>query len=122
MIELIGSGSGTIKAFRFTGELHDRDYKVLGPEVDAAVAAVGKIRLLAALGSDFHGWDLHAAWDDFQFTVNHYRDIERIAVIVDHRCKEWMARLHWPMAKGEVRYFEEADSPAAWDWLREGLN
>jgi len=37
-------------------------------------------------------------------------------------CKEWMSRLHWPLAKGEVRYFEEAEAPAAWTWLREGLN
>ena len=80
MIETLETGSPKIVGFKLHGKLHDEDYKSFVPAVDAAVAAEGKVRLFAQF-EDFHGWDLHAAWDDFKFGLKHYSDFERIAMV-----------------------------------------
>jgi hypothetical protein len=118
MIEAIETGNPGVLAFRLVGEMHDSDYKLLVPAVEAALKKTGgKVRLLADL-EDFRGWDLHAAWDDFKFELSHWNDIEKVAVLGDHRSREWVSRMHWPRTKGEVRYFGEREHPAAWTWLR----
>ena len=88
--------------------------------VSTPIAAAGPIRLLARF-EDFHGWDLHAAWDDFRFGVQHYADIERIALTGDRAWEQWMAKLCRPFTQAQVRYFDAGQVEAAWTWLREGL-
>ncbi|HRW66130.1 MAG TPA: STAS/SEC14 domain-containing protein, partial [Candidatus Competibacter sp.] len=65
-------------------------------------------------------WDLHAMWDDFQFGVKHYSDLERIAIVGDRKWEEWMAKLCKPFTKASVNYFDVSQIDAAWAWLREG--
>lgn len=120
MIELIDSGNPRIAAVRLSGTLHDADYKRFIPALEAALAQGAPIRLFARF-EDFHGWDLHAAWDDFAFGVQHYADFARIALVGDKRWEEWMAKLCRPFTRAEVRYFDAAAETEAWDWLREGL-
>ncbi|MCB1825534.1 MAG: STAS/SEC14 domain-containing protein [Candidatus Competibacteraceae bacterium] len=119
MIEQLPSASPAILGFKLQGKLHDRDYQTFVPTLEAAIAAHGKIRLLAWF-EDFHGWDLHAMWDDFQFGVKHYSDLERIAIVGDRKWEEWMAKLCKPFTKASVHYFDISQTDAAWAWLREG--
>ena len=120
MITQLQTDSPHIIGFKLSGKLHDDDYQIFVPAVDAAVANQGKIRLFAQFES-FHGWDLHAAWDDFKFGVKHYDSFERIALIGERRWEEWMAGFCKPFTRAEVRYFNADDSAAAWDWLREDI-
>lgn len=113
------SRSGDVLGFKLQGKLHDQDYQTFVPTLEAAIAAHGKIRLLAWF-EDFHGWDLHAMWDDFQFGVKHYSDLERIAIVGDRKWEEWMAKLCKPFTKASVNYFDVSQTDAAWAWLREG--
>lgn len=120
MIEPIRTGTPKLVGFRLGGTLNDADYKAFVPALEAAIAAAGPIRLLARF-EDFHGWDLHAAWDDFRFGVQHYADIERVALVGDRAWEHWMARLCRPFTLAQVRYFDAGQLEAAWSWLREGL-
>jgi hypothetical protein len=57
----------------------DEDYKLFVPVVEAAGGqgpAAGTVR-------GFHGWDLHALWDDTKFVTKHCFDVERIALVGD---------------------------------------
>ena len=65
MIEQLHQTSEKVLGFKMSGKLHDEDYKRFVPLVDAAIAKDGKVRLLAQF-HDFHGWDLHALWDDIK--------------------------------------------------------
>lgn len=121
MIEELETETIRIRAFRFIGEIDDRDYSALTSSIDAATSSQGKIRMLVDLDASFRGWDLHAAWDDLWLTINHYNDIERIAVVGTHQSKEWVSRLRWPVTKGDVRYFEDIERTAAWNWVREDV-
>jgi hypothetical protein len=120
MIELLQTGSPRILGFRLSGKLHDEDYRVFVPALEAGISAAGsKVRLLAHF-ENFHGWDLHAAWDDFKFGIKHYNDFERIALVGDKKWEEWMALFCKPFTHAAVKYFDANDGEAALAWLRDG--
>ena len=118
MIEKLAETSGRIIGFVLSGRLHHQDYKIFVPQVEEAIKRAGKVRLLACF-RDFHGWDLHAGWDDMRFAVRHYDDLERIALVGDRKWEEWMAKICQPFTGAQVQYFDSADIKAAWEWLRE---
>jgi len=120
MIETIQTDCPKLIGFKLSGKLHDEDYKKFVPEVEALLGAEGKVRLFAQF-EDFHGWDLHAAWDDIKFGAKHYGDLDRIAMVGDRKWEKWMAQVCNPFTKAKVRYFEASQIDEAWAWLREGL-
>ena len=118
MIEQIPQSSEKILGFKLSGKLHDEDYKNFVPVIDAALAKQGAIRLLAQF-TDFHGWDLRALWDDIKFSTTHYTKVERIALVGDKAWEKWMAKVCKPFTLAKVRYFDTAETAAAWAWLGE---
>ncbi len=118
MIETIETGSPNVVGFKLCGKLHDEDYQKFVPKMETILTAEGKVRLFMEL-EDFHGWDLHAAWDDLKFSVKHYSGFERIAMVGDRNWEEWMASFCKPFTKAQVKYFDRLDVYAAWTWLLE---
>ena len=118
MIEQIPQSSEKVLGFKLSGKLHDEDYKNFVPVIDAAVTKQGKIRLLAQF-SDFHGWDLHALWDDIKFATTHCLAIERIALVGDRKWEEWMAKVCKPFTMAKINYFAVSEVDAAKEWLAE---
>ena len=115
MIEQI-QREGKVVGVKLSGKLHDEDYKTFVPLVDAAVAQQGKVRILAWF-HDFHGWDLHALWDDTKFSTTHCSKIERIALVGEKKWEEWMAKVCKPFTMATIKYFDAADMDAAWAWV-----
>jgi len=121
MIEKLERSSGPVLGFKMSGKLHDEDYQNLVPLVDAAIQANRKVRLLAQF-HDFHGWDLHALWDDIKFSAKHCTDVEQIALVGEKKWEEWMAKVCKPFTMAKVKYFEASQLDAAWQWLEAGPN
>jgi hypothetical protein len=118
MIEQLKSGTGTILGFKMSGKLHDQDYQQFVPAVEAAIKTHGKVRLLAQF-HDFHGWDLHALWDDIKFSTQHCADVEKIALIGEAKWERWMAGVCKPFTLAKIKYFDSARVQEAWQWLEE---
>ena len=116
MIKKLQPDKGNVIGFRLSGKLHDEDYKVFVPELEALIEREGKIRMLVQL-EDFRGWDLHAAWDDIVFDIKHYDDLERIALVGEPGWNEWMVKLSKPFTASEIMFFPIDEIDAAWDWL-----
>ena len=116
MIEPLSQSSETVLGFKMSGKLHDEDYKKFVPLIDAAVAKQGKVRLLAWF-HDFHGWDLHALWDDTKFATTHCSKVERIALVGEKKWEEWMAKVCKPFTMAKIQYFDAAEIESAWKWL-----
>ena len=119
MIETIQTDTPKTIGFKLSGKLHDEDYKSFVPTVESFLAGQGKARLFVQM-EDFHGWDLHAVWDDTKFAFKHYSDFDRIAMVGDRRWEKWMAQVCKPFTKATVRYFDASQVDEAWAWLREG--
>jgi hypothetical protein len=120
MIEPLTSDSPKILGFKMSGKLHDADYKSFVPMVDAAIAKDGKVRILAQF-HDFHGWDLHALWDDIKFSATHCTKIERIALVGEKSWEKWMAAVCKPFTMAKIQYFSAAQFAEACAWLKEGV-
>jgi hypothetical protein len=118
MIEQLPSTAAKVLGFKMSGKLHDEDYKKFVPMIDAAIAKEGKVRLLAQF-HDFHGWGLHALWDDIKFSTTHCTRIERIAMVGEKTWEKWMAKVCRPFTMAKIRYFDAGDIDKAWAWLQE---
>ena len=116
MIEPLSRSSGKVLGFKLSGKLHDEDYKHFVPAIDAAVTAHDKVRVVAWF-HDFHGWDMHALWDDIKFSTTHCTKIERIALVGDKKWEEWMAKVCKPFTMAQIKYFDASEVEAAWSWL-----
>ena len=117
MIATIETGSPKVVGVKLSGKLHDEDYRRFVPMIESILTAEGKVRLFVQF-EEFQGWDMHAAWDDFKFGLNHYADFERIAMVGDRRWEKWLASVCKPFTKAKMKYFDRSEFDAAWNWLR----
>ena len=120
MVETIPTGHEKVLGFKMSGKLHDEDYKSFVPQVEAAVAKFGKVRMLAQFHG-FHGWDMHALWDDIKFSTVECTHIERIALVGEKTWEKYMAMVCKPFTMAKIEYFDAADLEKAKTWLAEGL-
>jgi hypothetical protein len=118
MIEQLPQSSQKVLGFKMSGKLHDEDYQKFVPLVDDAVAQQGKVRILAQF-EDFHGWDLHALWDDIKFSTTHCTKIERIALVGEKTWEKWMTKVCKPFTMAKIKYFDASEIDAAKDWIAE---
>jgi hypothetical protein len=118
MITPLPQSTGRLLGFKLSGKLHDEDYQHFVPIVDAAIAQHGKVRILSEF-TDFHGWDLHALWDDTKFSTKHCADVEKIALVGDRAWEKWMAAICKPFTHAKIEYFDVKDIDRAWTWLAE---
>ncbi len=118
MIEQLTTPKDDILGFKLTGKLHDEDYKHFVPAIDAAIARHGKARVLAQF-HDFHGWDMHALWDDIKFSTTHCTKIERIALVGEKTWEKWMAKVCKPFTRAKIEYFDVNHLDDAWKWIEE---
>ena len=108
---------GNLDTVEASGKLTQEDYDALIPSWKAAIAHYGKIRLLFVM-HDFHGWDPHAAWDDFRFGLKHDKQVERIAMVGEKNWQEWMTKIAGSFVESDVRYFDASQRAEAEQWVR----
>jgi hypothetical protein len=119
MIEILTGLPAHTIGFKMSGKLHDEDYKLFVPLVDAEIAKEGKVNVLAQF-HDFHGWDAKALWDDIKFSTMHCTKMKKIALVGEKTWQMWMAKVCKPFTRAKVKYFDAAEIDAAQTWLTEG--
>jgi hypothetical protein len=119
-VELHEEAGGSILTLSLSGKLTTADYESFAPEVERAIKAHGKVRMLVRL-TDFHGWTLGAVWADLKFDVHHFADIERLALVGDKRWESGMAGFCRPFTTATIRYFDKSKEDDAAAWIHEGV-
>ena len=109
---------GKVIALHVSGKLEKADYEHFVPEFARLARQRGKLRVLFDM-RDFHGWKASAAWEDLKFGVEHFSDIERLAMVGEEKWQQGMARFCKPFTKATVRYFDHVDGAQAREWLAE---
>jgi len=120
MIQQLPVQEDNIVAFLLSGRLSHADYQAFLPRLEELIKVHGRISVLLEL-TDFHGWDLDAAFDDFRFGMQHQDDFERIAIVGKGILQHWMALMAKPFIRADVQFFNQEQLGEAWDWLREPL-
>ncbi len=116
-IKLEQEAVGKIVTLVFKGKLDKADYELLVPQLEGLMDRDEKIRLLIEL-RDFEGWTLGAAWEETKFTIKHFNDIERMAIVGDSQWKKGMAGFVKPFTAATVQYFDMSDMEGAKQWIR----
>jgi hypothetical protein len=115
-LQLNEKDGGKILEVTISGKIVAEDYAHFVPKVERLVKEHGKIRVLFDM-VDFHGWSAGALWEDIKFDVQHFRDIERLAMIGDRKWEQGMATFCRPFTTAAVRYFDQAEAEQARAWL-----
>ncbi len=108
-------GNEFFLSFKAVGTLTHEDYELVTPIIDAALEGVKdpKVKVLID-ASEFKGWELRAAWDDFKLGLKHGNEFEKIAIYGN---KEWLeigTKISAWFLSGEIKYFENYDDAVAW--------
>ena len=117
-IQLNEENNGKLLTIHVSGKLVKADYDQFVPEVERLVRQHGKLRMLFDM-TGFHGWNVGAAWEDFKFGIEHFADIERLAMVGEKQWQHGMAVFCKPFTRATVRYFDHADVAEARKWLGE---
>ena len=117
-IQLSEENGGKVLNIHVSGKLEKADYEHFVPEFERLVRQHGKLRVLFDM-TDFHGWEVSAAWEDVKFGMKHFADIERLAMVGEKKWQHGMAMFCKPFTKATVRYFERAAAAEARPWLDE---
>jgi hypothetical protein len=115
-IQLTEKNGGKILEVQVSGKLTHEDYQHFAPEFERLVKQHGKIRVLFEM-VDFHGWKAGALWDDLNFDLKHFSDIQRLAMVGDKKWEAGMSVFCKPFTTAKISYFDSAQSAAARSWL-----
>lgn len=120
MMTLIAtSADGKALRLAVSGHLGHDDYRAMVPRLEAAIAAHGRISLMADLTA-LVDVSARAILDDFAFDIAHLGDFERIAVVGNRDWQAWTTRMGDHLTSADMRYFEAEEAEAAWAWTRGG--
>jgi hypothetical protein len=113
-LEIVAAGNCLeVKA---SGKLTKEFYQAFVPAVEKQIAEAGKLRILLVL-HDFHGWTAGALWEDIKFDLQHWRDIERLAIVGESKWEQGMAAFCKPFTTAKVKYFDHEQIAAAREWI-----
>lgn len=111
---------GQVLVVRASGTLTREDYDRFLPEIERLVRLHGKVRILFDM-HDFHGWTAGALWQDIKFDLQHFRDIERLALVGEKAWEHGMAVFCRPFTTAKIRYFDRSEAEQAAAWIETDL-
>jgi len=102
-------------SLKAVGTLSHEDYKTITPLIDSSLEAVKDPEVKVLIdGTEFEGWELRAAWDDFKIGLKHGNEFVKIAIYGNKQWQETAAKIGTWFISGEVRYFEDEKEALAW--------
>jgi hypothetical protein len=107
---------GKVLVVQVSAALTKEDYERFVPEVQRLITDHGKIRVLFDM-QEFRGWNAGALWEDIKFSLGHFNDIERLAMVGEKKWQEWMAVFCKPFTTAKIRYFDQGEADQAQEWL-----
>ena len=97
------------------GKLTHRDYEMITPMIDSALAGVKNPQINALIdGTELEGWEARAAWDDFRLGLKHGGEFEKIAIYGNKKWQDILAKVGSWFISGEVRCFDSESDAIAW--------
>lgn len=103
-------------SFKAIGTLTHSDYEIITPMLEKALNSIEEPKIKAFVDcTEFKGWELEAAWDDFKLGINHGDLFEKIAILGnDNILLEYGSKITSWFIHGEVKYYEDLDDAIEW--------
>lgn len=101
---------------KIIGKLTHKDYEIIIPMLENALEGIKDPDIIALIdGSQFEGWELRAAWDDFKLSLRHGKEFKKVAIVSNKKWLQVGSKIGSWLISGNVKQFEELE--AALDWL-----
>ncbi|MCK9491234.1 MAG: STAS/SEC14 domain-containing protein [Sulfurimonas sp.] len=100
---------------KIVGKLTHNDYASMTPMLESSLEGAKDLKVKMLLdATEFDGWELRAAWDDFKFGMK-YKDLfSKIAIVGASTTDEYLAKVGSWFISGEMEFFSSLDSAYAW--------
>jgi hypothetical protein len=116
-IDIVPNGAVLNVTLKATGKLTHGDYGVMIPMLTQAITAMPNIKVNMLIdATEFEGWELEAAWDDFKFGMEFKETFLKIAIVGTKTWQEYLAKMGDWFMNGEVKFFY--DLPQAQEWIK----
>ena len=99
-----------------TGKVTQADMDSVLPQMEAFIARHGTIGLVEVVRR-FEGFEWSTVWDGVKFDVAHIRDLDRVAVVMDHGWVGGLARALAKVARFDMRVFPLSELEMARSWV-----
>lgn len=102
-------------SMKAVGKLTHQDYEAFTPLLEGALAALDSndVKMLFD-ATEFTGWELRAAWDDFQIGLRDGNQFSKIAIVGNKDWQSLMASIGSWFISGEINYFNETQQAINW--------
>jgi hypothetical protein len=118
MIELVPTGAENIIGFRLSGKFDTGDFEQVTGIMEEKFKEHEKLRVYAEIES-FEGMSLQALAKDITFSLKHFRDFEKEAVVTDKAWIGTLARISDKIIPTiEVKHFSTEEKEEALEWLK----
>jgi len=109
---------GKVMEVDLPGKLDREDNCRFVQEIEKMIREQGKTRILVTMHG-FRGWKADALREDIQWDTQHFRHIDRMAIVGEKTWHKWMTGFYKPFTAAVVRYFTPDQIDAARAWLLE---
>lgn len=116
MYERLNRSAPNALAYRVARPLSRQEMARLTTELEGAISAAGKIRILLDLQA-FPYAEVGAFWEDLKFDLRHAAHLERLALVGGSELARWSTRAFAALSRTSCRCFEPGELDAAWRWL-----
>lgn len=116
MYQRLERGQGNVVAYEIGDSVTEEEVREILGQLRDAVGEHGRIRLLVRM----RGWPENATaalTERLRFAKDHFGDIDRYAVVGDHRLAEFLTEATDKVVDMELRHFDPTDEEAAWAWV-----
>lgn len=101
--------------FRVVGKLTHEDFVAITPMITTALTSIEDPKANVLIdASEFEGWALRAAWDDFRLGLKHGADFYKIAIVGDKHWQQWLAKISSWFISGEAKHFDNFADALYW--------
>jgi hypothetical protein len=118
MIEMVPTGAENIIGFRLSGKFETSDFEQVTGFMEEKFKEHEKLCVYAEIES-FKGMSFKALVKDLLFSLKHFRDFEKEAVVSD---RKWIGQIATfgdkILPNIEVKHFSLAEKEEALDWLK----
>ncbi|WP_373035422.1 STAS/SEC14 domain-containing protein [Sulfurimonas sp.] len=103
---------------KIKGTLAHEDYERMIPMLRSSVEGVKEpdVRVLIDV-TEFDGWELRAAWDDFKFGMEFRQLFSKIAIVGTCAVEKYAVKIGSWFMSGDMRFFKSLDD--AYEWLNQ---
>ena len=108
-------GSDFFLTLKAVGKLTHKDYQLITPMIDSALAVVNEPKVNVLIdGTELEGWELRAAWDDFKLGLKHNNEFNKISIYGNKNWQEIVAKVGAWFITGEIKYFDNLADAINW--------